>query len=63
MMKINFERLQEVLENDEFNGFCLNCGEEQFGGVEPDARNYKCDSCGERQVFGAQEILMMGYFV
>ena len=42
------------------NGGCLACGEIQYGGVEPDARNYLCESCGENQVFGMKELLIMG---
>lgn len=42
-------------------GFCIRCGGRQTG-CEPDARNYQCKkkTCGERQVFGAEELLMMG---
>lgn len=40
-------------------GFCISCGA-YHDGCEPDARNYPCDECGENQVFGAQEILIMG---
>ena len=41
------------------NGICLSCGEVQYGGVEPDARNYACEACGEAQVFGLEEALLM----
>lgn len=44
---------------EESGGFCNNCGEEIYG-VEPDARNYHCDGCGENQVFGVEELLIMG---
>jgi len=40
-------------------GFCVNCGAEKDG-CEPDARNYPCDECGENEVFGAEELLVMG---
>jgi hypothetical protein len=40
-------------------GFCLACGNEQDG-CEPDARKYECEACGEHQVYGAQELLLMG---
>jgi hypothetical protein len=42
------------------NGGCLNCGEIQYGGIEPDATNYECESCGKMQVFGLEELVMMG---
>ena len=41
-------------------GFCTACGDQQFE-VEPDARRYECDSCGEKRVYGATELMMMGY--
>lgn len=42
-------------------GYCLECGWERYQ-TEPDACNYPCDNedCGKNQVFGAQEIMMMG---
>ena len=45
----------------ENTGICLNCGGEQ-GGCEPDAREYPCESCGECQVYGAEEIMLCGYY-
>jgi len=41
-------------------GFCIACGGEHFE-CEPDARNYECHECGEHQVFGAPELVLMGY--
>ncbi len=41
-------------------GFCTECGLEHDG-CEPDARNYKCEDCGTNTVFGAEELLIMGY--
>jgi hypothetical protein len=40
-------------------GFCLACGAMKDG-CEPDARNYQCDECGAMEVFGAEELLLMG---
>jgi hypothetical protein len=40
-------------------GFCLACGADADG-VEPDARRYECEMCGAREIYGAEEILMMG---
>lgn len=40
-------------------GFCVSCGADAYG-VEPDTRQYPCDECGEEQVFGAEELLIMG---
>ncbi len=61
---IDTERLLEAAEEqmlgDGNSGFCTACGEERDG-CEPDARNYPCESCGERKVYGASELLLMGY--
>jgi hypothetical protein len=40
-------------------GLCLRCGEERYG-TEPDARRYPCEGCDEKQVYGVQELLLMG---
>lgn len=41
-------------------GICIECGQ-QADGCEPDARRYRCAVCGARAVYGASELLMMGY--
>jgi hypothetical protein len=53
----SLEEIEDSMADD--GGFCLACGE-PASGVEPDARCYKCESCGEREVYGAEEIVMMG---
>lgn len=50
---------QLKLANDDMAGFCRACGNEQYG-CEPDARKYVCESCGAKEVYGAQELLLMG---
>jgi len=50
----------EAAEEDENTGFCILCGAEAEG-VEPDAQCYICEMCGEKSVFGAQELVVMGY--
>jgi hypothetical protein len=50
--------LEEV--EEACNGACLACGEIQYGGVEPDAREYICESCGQPKVYGLEELLLMG---
>ncbi len=40
-------------------GFCTACGVEAWG-VEPDACGYECEECGEPEVYGAEELLIMG---
>jgi hypothetical protein len=48
---------EELYEGD--SGRCDACGA-VANGVEPDARNYVCDECGAREVYGLEELLMMG---
>lgn len=59
MATIDPDRVIEIVSRDEMAGFCLACGAEADC-VEPDARRYKCAACGEPQVYGAEEILMIG---
>lgn len=58
MAKIDIEAVIAAAEGDEYIGFCIACGAEQYE-VEPDARRYECDECGKAKVYGAQEILLM----
>lgn len=60
-MRISLDKLMQAIEDDDGVGFCLACGEETYG-VEPDARHYACDTCDQREVFGAEEILIMGAY-
>ena len=55
--RFTLEELEQASEN--MSGFCRACGDEASC-CEPDARNYTCESCGNRQVFGADELLLMG---
>lgn len=41
------------------NGFCIACGAERCY-TEPDARGYTCDACDQPQVYGADELLLLG---
>lgn len=52
------ERRMTSLDNP---GFCISCGNEQEG-CEPDARKYECEACGEKQVYGADELLVVGLY-
>ena len=40
-------------------GYCLNCGEEKDS-CEPDATEYHCEYCGKNSVYGTEELLIMG---
>lgn len=57
---IPLERIEQIVHGDNSMGICLTCGKEQ-GECEPDARAYKCSSCGANDVYGAEEIALMGY--
>jgi hypothetical protein len=56
---IDPDAILAAIERDDYTGFCTACGAEADS-CEPDARNYKCESCGKREVFGAEELLIMG---
>ena len=51
---------RESMLGDTYIGFCLACGAEVYG-VEPDAREYTCEECDAHKVYGAPELLIMGY--
>ena len=40
-------------------GICLECGAEREM-CEPDASHYDCEECGMNEVYGVQELLLMG---
>lgn len=42
------------------DGICIECGEIQDGGVEPDAEGYECGSCGAMAVMGIENALLDG---
>ncbi|MCP4744123.1 MAG: hypothetical protein GY871_18140 [Actinomycetales bacterium] len=49
-----------MIESDEPMGFCTACGLDHYG-IEPDARKYQCEECETPTVYGAPELLIMGY--
>jgi hypothetical protein len=50
----------ELMEHaEEYDGFCITCGEWTGGGCEPDAREYQCEACGRRTVYGAEELIFL----
>lgn len=65
--KKGLTRYMQIMTSEEFithsednGGFCVACGEEAYG-VEPDARGYECECCGEMKVYGAEELMMLGF--
>lgn len=57
MITLSEDQYRSLVSEDA--GFCVACGEE-CGPVEPDARGYTCESCDEPEVYGLEELLMMG---
>lgn len=57
---LDSDEVLEAAQRDDGTGFCVSCGA-QHGGCEPDARKYECDDCGKHTVYGAEELLLMGY--
>jgi hypothetical protein len=47
-----------IASSDNYEGFCVSCGESQ-GGCEPDAERYECESCGKHTVYGGDNIAIM----
>jgi len=60
MSILDSDEVIESIECDEMAGFCIKCGERSESLCEPDARKYRCDSCGEMEVYGAEELILMG---
>ena len=58
------EEILRMAKEQEFgtgsDGMCISCDHVQ-GGCEPDARQYTCEACGEDKVYGATELVLMGY--
>lgn len=60
MCPIDRDELLEAAIEDDNSGFCRACENHQYG-CEPDAMNYECEECGRNEVFGAAELVLMGY--
>lgn len=43
-----------------YEGFCRACGKFTTSECEPDTRGRECDRCGEHEVYGAEELVVMG---
>jgi predicted RNA-binding Zn-ribbon protein involved in translation (DUF1610 family) len=58
----SWDAIEDVLAEDSNSGFCLSCGTDIDGGIEPDAQKYKCPVCDEMEVYGAEAIMLMGAY-
>jgi hypothetical protein len=56
-MEIDIDEVMEAAQRNDGTGFCLECGNEQYG-CEPDARDIVCEACRMPTVCGAEEILL-----
>lgn len=55
IVKVHKELFDEI-----GNGYCINCQDIQYGGVEPDAEGYECEYCGRDTVMGLETALIVG---
>ena len=57
-MTFTLEQLEEA--DEAMAGYCIACGA-WCDLCEPDAHEYECAECGEHKVYGAAELVVMGY--
>ena len=57
---VPFYLIEDAIQEDDNIGFCLYCHAEHYN-IEPDAKGYACKDCDRNGVYGAEEILMMGF--
>ena len=55
-----FEAAEATMFGMENIGFCIACGADHYG-IDQDARKDECEECGEHKVYGAPELVIMGY--
>jgi len=58
-VEVSQEQAEQLMFGMDSIGYCRACGAERDG-CEPDARGYPCFECGARQVYGFEELLIMG---
>lgn len=61
IFELSEEKYQELFEDG--GGFCLACGMESELPIEPDANKYECTYCKEYELYGIEELLLMGNIV
>jgi hypothetical protein len=57
MIKLSEDRYDSLC--DAHTGLCRSCEAEREC-TEPDAENYTCEACGADDVFGCEQLLIMG---
>ena len=58
---LKLDQITEAIAADNYIGFCKSCGEEHHN-CEPDMQREKCQSCGEFEVYGAEQLFIMGAY-
>jgi len=58
MINLDIEDIINLIEEDNNEGMCTECGFVQ-GAVEPDASEYECEECGSYSVYGSDNLLLM----
>ena len=60
-MTIEMTAEEYLVKSDNYTGFCLDCGFEVEGGIEPDAKNYICPKCNASNVYGMAALLIESF--
>ncbi len=58
VVRVSEDEFGEAMQDNGI-GFCRACGASDSG-VEPDAERYRCEFCGAVEVYGAEQLLIMG---
>jgi hypothetical protein len=58
---VTIDRVMGATEDDDNLGICLYCGDDAYG-VEPDAERYTCEGCQQPYVYGAEQLIVLGYY-
>ena len=65
MPKNNYPTIEEIeqkIREDNYEGFCTNCGDWTHDCCEPDACNYTCPECENDTCYGAEELIVQGMY-
>lgn len=54
------EQVEEVINSDSMEGWCVVCGDWTHDCCEPDAHHYECPVCEQATCYGAEELIITG---
>lgn len=57
----DLEEVQTVIVDSSYQGWCTYCGDWTHDSAEPDTNKYKCPVCEHNTVYGAEELLILGF--